>query len=179
MDIQSIYITNYEKLFRYSYTIVRDNDTAQDVVQNIFTRLWEKKDELEITTDIVRYLYRSVYNESLNHISGKKTRTRHHEQFVAENHKEDSPFADDHVLSEEEISHRIDTVLDQLPPQCQTVFLKSRIDNKKYAEIASELGISIKTVEVHMGKALKIIRKAVGVFIVIAGLVIYYGGTLR
>ncbi len=174
MDIQSIYISHYEKLFRYAYTIVRDNDEAQDVVQAVFSRLWEKKDEIKITTDISSYLYRSVYNESLNQISSKQNRSKHHQQFSTENQDEDRPFDSEHALSEEEISRRIESVMEQLPPQCKAVFLKSRIEDKKYAEIATELGISVKTVEAHMGKALKIIRQAVGVLLIMACLVSYY-----
>ncbi len=174
MDIQAIYISHFQKLFRYAYTIVRDNDEAQDVVQAVFGRLWEKRDQLKITTDISSYLYRSVYNESLNLISGKQNRGKHHQQYTVENHEEDKPFADNYTLSEDQINKRVEEVLDQLPPQCKLVFLKSRIDDKKYTEIAEELGISVKTVEAHMGKALKIIRQAVGVLLVIACLVEYY-----
>lgn len=174
MDFQSVYTTHFQKLFRYAYTIVKDNDEAQDVVQTVFSRLWEKKDELNITTDITRYLYRSVYNESLNHISSKQNRGKHHQQFTNENVSDEKPYDDAHALSEDEIGKRIEQVLDQLPPQCKTVFLKSRIEDKKYAEIAVELDISVKTVEAHMGKALKIIRQALGVLVFIVCLVTYF-----
>ncbi|MES2627874.1 MAG: RNA polymerase sigma-70 factor [Bacteroidota bacterium] len=174
MDIRSIYISHYDKLYRYAFTILRDDDDARDAVQSVFSRLWEKKDEIKITTDAGSYLYRSVYNESLNIIAARQNRGKHHKQYTTENHEEEAPYAHEHALSDDEIGRRIESVMAQLPPQCKIVFLKSRIEDKKYAEIAAELGISIKTVEVHMGKALKIIRKAIGVFVVILCLVAYY-----
>ncbi len=173
MDFQSIYQSYFERLYRYSFTLIKSNDEAQDVVQIVFVRLWEKWSELIINTDISAYLYRSVYNESLNRISANKRMRIHQESYVFETAHEETAFENEHQLSDEQISQRINEVLNLMPPQCQTVFLKSRIDNLKYAEIAQELNISIKTVEVHMSKALKIVRRAIGVLLLLSCLILY------
>jgi RNA polymerase sigma-70 factor (ECF subfamily) len=158
---------HYEQLHRYAFTIVKDNDEAKDVVQSVFLNLWEKRESLNITTSGKAYLFRSVYNESLNHLKKQEVLQRHHNISVSETDlsSEQKPFAfEDELL----LKQKIDEVLNELPPQCREVFMKSRAEKLKYTEIAAELGIAVKTVEAHMSKALKIIRKIVGVFVLMA-----------
>jgi len=174
MDFQSTYTTYFERLYRYSFTITRDNAEAEDVVQTIFSRLWERWTELVINTDMSAYLYRSVYNESLNRIGATKKRETLHTVYSETNYQQPTAFDDDHLLSQEQIDLRIQQVLAKMPEQCRKVFLKSRLEDLKYAEIAKELNISIKTVEVHMSKALKIIRNVVRVIVMLLGLLIYF-----
>lgn len=174
MDFQSTYSSHFERLYRYAFTITKNNAEAEDVVQTIFARLWEKWTELVITTDMSAYLYRSVFNESINRINADKKRQSLHLVYSDHNYSEPGAYDDEHALSDEQINLRIAQVLGQMPEQCRKVFLKSRIDNLKYSEIAQELNISVKTVEVHMSKALKIIRKAIGVIALLLGLLIYF-----
>lgn len=152
---------------------MKDNDEAEDVVQSLFARLWEKQEQLSITSDITSYLYRSIHNESLNRLSARKRRLEMHVRYTASELQEPDAFQDKHQLSEEEISRKIDDVLAQMPEQCRKVFLKSRTEDLKYSEIAAELGISEKTVEAHMSKALKIIRNAVRVIVLVISLIAY------
>lgn len=154
-------------MHRYAFTILKNADEAKDVVQAVFLNLWEKRASLNITTSSKAYLFRSVYNESLNYLKKQEVLQKHHHlsSSMGPLEQEQRPFAFEDELF---LKQKIENVLQELPPQCRDVFIKSRAEQKKYSEIASELGIAVKTVEAHMSKALKLIRKIVGVFVVLA-----------
>ena len=144
----------FEKLYGYAFTIVKDNAEAKDVVQSAFIKLWEKRNEVNLPASARSYLYTSVYHLALNTVRNRKTREGHREHLIP---KEFTQALN--TLEQKEISLRIHEAIDSLPPRCNEIFSKSRLEGKKYLEIASELNISVKTVEVQMGKALKILRK--------------------
>lgn len=162
-EIAQLFSEHYEQLHRYAFTILKDGDTAKDIVQAIFLNLWEKRASLNINTSPKAYLFRCVYNESLNYLKKQDTLKKHHFSATAGvMQDEQKPFAwEDDLL----LKARIEGALNNLPPQCREVFVKSRAEEKKYSEIASELNISVKTVEAHMSKALRLIRQVVRVFI--------------
>ena len=144
----------FEKLYGYAFTIVKDNAEAKDIVQAAFIKLWEKRREINLSTVARSYLYTTVYHLSLNTIRNHKIRASHHQ------HLAPPTFTDKiNAAEEREIKARINQAIDALPPRCKEVFCKSRLEGKKYAEIATDLGIAVKTVEVQMGKALKILRE--------------------
>lgn len=163
-EIEQLFKEHYDALHRYAFTILKDEEDAKDILQTIFINIWERRESLSMTGSPKAYLYRAVYNESLNYIKKESVRQKH--QLGAGGLQD----AVQPASSEEEDlllwKQKVDKVLDQMPPQCRTVFIMSRTGNKKYSEIADELGISIKTVEAHMSKALKIIRTAVGVLLI-------------
>jgi RNA polymerase sigma-70 factor (ECF subfamily) len=142
-----------EGLRRYAFTLLRDNDDAKDAVQTVFLRLWEKGEELDSNQSIKSYLYTSVYHHCLNLKRHQKVKERHQASG-----KEPAYHPED-LLAKKENSGQIMAYLECLPPRCKRIFIMSRLEEKKYAEIAIELEISLKTVEVQMGKALKILRK--------------------
>lgn len=148
----------YEGLHRYAYTIVKDNHDAGDIVQFVFTKWWEKGEGLIIRQDIRHYLYRTVHNQCLNYVRNKKNRKTYCQDF-AENQENVVMSSSDDPLITKEIINKVNRELENLPPQCKLIFYKSRFEEKKYAEIASELNLSIKTVEAQIGKALKILRQ--------------------
>lgn len=144
----------YEPLVRYAYTFTDgDPDEAEELVQNAFVKLWAQRDKLEFQNSVKAYLYRMVHNQALNRLRTHKIHERYtqHQARQMENEFE-SPKEDP------ELQQRIRKVLDDLPAQCRHVFELSRFESLKYREIAEQLGISVKTVETHMGKALKILR---------------------
>jgi RNA polymerase sigma-70 factor, ECF subfamily len=131
---------------------VKDNEEAKDIVQLVFIKLWEKRNLVNIEQSGQAYLYKSVYHLCLNSIRDKRVKQNYTGKF--------SPSAAgiSYVTEERETNNRIIAAIDTLPPKCREIFNKSRYDGKRYAEIASELDISVKTVEAQMGKALKILR---------------------
>ena len=144
----------FERLYHYAFTIVRDDAEAKDIVQSAFVKLWEKRKEVNLATSAQSYLYTSVYRLSLNTIRNRKIREGHHKQIIPTQPKEEKIS-----VEEKERRTRIESAIHDLPPRCKEVFFKSRMEGKKYSIIATELEISIKTVEAQIGKALKILRE--------------------
>jgi len=134
--------------------MLRDQDKAEDAVQQVFVSLWEKRDQIEVQGNEMSYLMRSVHNGCLNQIKHEKVKLDHaaHEMHTGEEaHVEDA-------LEQEEFRQKVTETVKGLPSQCRKIFLMSRIQGKKYHEIAEELELSVKTVENQMGKALRIMR---------------------
>jgi len=154
---------NFEELFKiyfkalhaYAFTFVKDELAAEEIVQNLFLKLWEKRCDLEIHSSIKAFLYRSVYHESLNYLKHQKVKLNYqqHQLYVMKNESEVIP-----TDNAKELERQIEKALNRLPEGCRTVFQLSRFEELKYREIADRLNISIKTVENQMGKALKRLR---------------------
>ncbi|WP_158617985.1 RNA polymerase sigma-70 factor [Chitinophaga lutea] len=168
---RELFVQHYERLHRYAHTLLRDEDVANDMVQAVFTRLWEKKDPVVHDSGIKSYLYRSIHNLSLNELRREKSKSRY-ALYRAGNADNRHLPAD--ALQERELGARIEAAIAGLPEQCRAVFLKSRREGKKYAEIAEEMNISVKTVEAQMSKALRVLREKLQdylVFLVITWLI--------
>ena len=153
---EQVFKTHFKNLHAYSCTIVKDEMLAEELVQNIFYKLWERPEKLSISGSIAAYLYRAVYNESLNHLKHMKVRSRYQSHVIHEM-KNQSDSASRKIIMKE-LEARLQRALHELPEQCRTIFQLSRFEELKYREIAERLDISPKTVENQMGKALKILR---------------------
>jgi RNA polymerase sigma-70 factor (ECF subfamily) len=153
---EQVFKTYFKSLHAYAFTILKDEVQAEEMVQQVFFRLWDRSEALSITGSVAAYLYRAVHNESLNYIKHQKVRSDHR-LHVAYSMKNQADHASKKVLASE-LEKKIQEALADLPEQCRTVFQMSRFEEMKYKEIADELDISIKTVENQMGKALKLLR---------------------
>ncbi|MBC9909329.1 RNA polymerase sigma-70 factor [Chitinophaga varians] len=142
----------YQALHRYAYGMLKNNDDAGDAVQSVFLKIWENKIQLIEEQGIRSYLYTAVHHHCLN-----VRRQQNIQKKRIGNYQAPAIINMNQLISKESYD-RIMRSIDQLPEQCKQVFKKSRFEQKTYKEIAIELGISIKTVEVHMGKALRILR---------------------
>jgi RNA polymerase sigma-70 factor (ECF subfamily) len=147
--------TWYHNLFGYAFSLVRNKEEAAEIVQLSFIKLWEKRTEVDIPCSGRSYLYSTVHNLALNHLrhTHVKRKFESYQKYIGEVSDQK------HLLEQREKVERIEKTLESLPPACREIFIKSRFEQKKYAEIASELNISIKTVEAQVGKALKILRQ--------------------
>jgi RNA polymerase sigma-70 factor (ECF subfamily) len=153
---EQVFKTHFKNLHAYSYTIIRDETAAEEVVQQVFFKLWERSKTLSISGSVAAYLYRAVYNESLNYLKHQKVQ-RDYQQHYTHTMKNESEITGK-KFSAKELEGRLMHALNELPEQCRTVFQLSRFEELRYREIAEHLGISVKTVENQMGKALKILR---------------------
>ena len=136
--------------------MVRQSDIAEDLAQDVFVRLWEKRESLNITSSIGAYLRRMAINEGISHL--RKNKKVSFEEFDKSQHADVVMSAEDAYLGQE-LKHKIQSAIDTLPPRCRIIFQLSRHEELTYKEIAQKLDISVKTVENQMGKALKILRE--------------------
>jgi RNA polymerase sigma-70 factor (ECF subfamily) len=139
----------------YAISILKDEDTAKGMVQNVFMRLWERKERLNFSGSIKAYLYGAVYNECLNNLRHQKVKVNHQQHVL---YITKDKFDEGTGMELLDLKEKLQQALNDLPEKCRTVFQLSRFEELKYQEIADELGISIKTVENQMGKALKTLR---------------------
>ena len=151
-----VFKTHFKRLHAYAFTILRDETEAEDIVQQVFFKLWERQENLSMTGSVSAYLYRAVHNECLNYLKHQKVKTNH-KLHVAYSMRNQSEHPAKKVLATE-LEKNIHAALKELPEQCRTIFQMSRFEEMKYREIADKLGISIKTVENQMGKALRLLR---------------------
>jgi RNA polymerase sigma-70 factor (ECF subfamily) len=153
---EMIFNTFYQPLCRYAYSFLNDKEEAEEVVQSTFIQIWEKRSSLEIQTSLKSYLYRMVHNTCLNVIKHEKVKQLHvkHEMI----HGETLGESVHETVTSEELESKIGEAMMELPEQCRIVFQLSRFEGLRYAEIADQLQISVKTVENQVGKALKIMR---------------------
>ena len=155
---EALFHTYYKTLCRFSFRIVHDKEKAEDVVQSCFINFWQKRDALIIHASFKSYLFRSVYNRSINEYNQSK-KTSYEDVSVLE--EESSSPSNDPLLQlqAQEMEQKIARAIGSMPEGCRTVFLLSREEQLSYKEIAEMLEISIKTVENQMGKALRIMRE--------------------
>ncbi len=153
---ETVFRKHYQALCNYSCNILKDMDDAEEIVQGVFLKFWEQRQEIEITVSLKSYLYRAVHNTCLNRIKHLKVQEvyRQHIGDVMENTFDSATD----LLDKNELEIRIAEALEKLPEQCRLIFKMSRFEELKYQEIANQLGLSIKTVENQIGKALKIMR---------------------
>ena len=142
----------FTPLCRYSILFLKDSQDAEEVVLDLFIYLWRHQSEIDIKTSIDSYMYRSVRNRSLNVI-----RTKHPSISLEEAEYLTIP-ENLHGVDISDISEILELAVDSLPPRCREVFCKSRKENMSNAEIAQDMGISNKTVEAQMTRALKQLR---------------------
>ena len=154
---EMIFKAYYQPLCRYAYSFLEDKQEAEEVVQSSFITVWEKRKSLDIQTSLKSYLYRMVRNGCLNVIKHEKVKKQHvaHELAVADVSYESVS----QKVYATELETKISEAMKVLPEQCRLVFQLSRFEELKYQEIADQLKISVKTVENHMGKALRIMRE--------------------
>jgi len=155
-SFETLFRAYYKPLLIYSERIVEDKDDANEIVQDIFLKLWEKRKEIEIRSTLNAYLYRAVYNNSLQLLKRRKLDLKYRQYKTQHSTNSINPSED---MIATELSHKIGLLLDALPDNCKRIFKMNRFEGMKYQEIADKLSISIKTVEANMTKALKHFRK--------------------
>jgi len=156
--------TAFETLFRsyfqlmvdFCFRFVEDVSTAENIVQEVFLKIWANRVKLDPEVKIKFYLYRAVKNKALNHLRHLKVVRSSVEDVYSCNIPGKTPGEE---INEEEIAELLMKAIEELPEKCKTIFFMSKYDHLKYSEIAEILDISIKTVEYQMRRAFKFLRK--------------------
>ncbi|MPQ46785.1 RNA polymerase sigma-70 factor [Marinifilum sp. N1E240] len=155
-EFEKVFKQYYPMLCHYALKFVKDSSQAEEIVQELFCKLWEDRQKLNIHTSLKSYLYRATYLNSLQHLR-KKGLKNQYKEYVK--NSSSNNFQNNQLIEEKEIQSIIQNTLSNLPERCGKIFKMSRFEGLKYQEIADKLSISIKTVESNMGKALKAFRK--------------------
>ena len=157
-EFEKLFRSSYVSLVRYARTILKDHDTSEEIVQDLFFRLWQDRGNLAIESSLNGYLFRSVHNKSLHFLEHQKVVDRHAGEIAASADQTAEPVTE--AIYYSELQSKVARVLERLPERCSVIFRMSRFEGLKYNEIADKLSVSLKTVEANMGKALKEFRKA-------------------
>ena len=155
-SFESIYNLYWEKIYAICFNHIREVEPAQEMVQEIFKSLWERKDELEITGPMEHYLSRAAKFKVFEYIRNKSTRKKHMDCAL-------SDYCDSSNCTEDDIFYNnlkeeVGSLVDRLPCQCRKVYQMSRVEHLTNKEIASALLISERAVEQHLSKALRFLR---------------------
>lgn len=153
-----LYNRYWDKAFAVAMHRVADEDIAVELVQDIFVSLWQRRSSLQIKNGVATYLSAAIKYKVINHLASQYRQEQH-----LTNIAHLAPQAIDSTndwMDAKELGQLLEEAIGQLPPKCKMVFLMSREENKTYAEIADELGISEKTVEAHLSKALGTLRQS-------------------
>jgi RNA polymerase sigma-70 factor (ECF subfamily) len=146
----------YGHLCLFATKILNNDAAAEEVVQEFFVKIWEKKEQLSIETSVKNYLFRAVKNQCLNYIKHNFVKENYIKTKENENQLE-IDFEENYV--EVDLAKKIKESIDSLPEKRREIFRLSREEGLKYREIAQKLNISIKTVEAQMGLAIKNLRE--------------------
>lgn len=167
---ESVFKTYYKILCSYANQIIFDADNSEEIVQEMFFQLWQKRDFFLIETSLKSYLFRAVHNSCLNHIKHNKVKLAYSQNIIQNksNNSDNEYFMDE----SDELQTLLGNAIEKLPPERKKVFMMIRYEERKYKEVADILGISVKTVENQMGKAMQFLREAmkgyISIFILVA-----------
>lgn len=159
---ESLFRAYFESLSAFAYSYVESREIAQDLVQELFFRLWDRRLTLELPRNVNAYLYGATRNAAVSHLRSRRAESvfldrARNEEDVRDATVEPLPVED--ALEAEALAGAVDRALAELPPRCREVFVLTRNQHLSYAEAAAVLGISPKTVEIHMGRALGFLRQ--------------------
>ncbi|MEM7299359.1 MAG: RNA polymerase sigma-70 factor, partial [Bacteroidota bacterium] len=158
-DLKNIYEQYFEQLRGFLYYKTGNIELAEDLVQEVFVKLWDKKDGIKKET-VKSLLYTMANNLMINHFNHQKVVSKY-EQASAHANKEENRSPQFH-LEEKEFEIKFNNAIAALPEGCREVFLMNRIDKLKYEEIASRLDLSVKAIEKRMSKAIAILKNQLG-----------------
>jgi RNA polymerase sigma-70 factor (family 1) len=162
---KEIYNRHWGKLFGNAYKRLNSRELAEEVLQEIFTNFWAKRQSLQSNINIAAYLHLAVQNSVIDQYRKKLVKEKYKEAFKIV-HSEADNSTEDAILMKE-LTYTIETEVSHLPDKCRSVYELSRNEHKTNREIAAYLGISEKTVENHLTKALSRLRLSLTHYLVL------------
>ena len=156
---EAIFLDYCQPLVAFAHRIVMDQPVAENIVQDVFLRIWQNRDRLDPMGSLKSYLYTAVKNQALNHLRHSHVEERDPPD---DNIEDDLAETPETIWSRRELVSAIHSALEELPRNCRTIFTMHRYDCLTYSEIANILDLSIKTVGTQMGRALKKLRRSLG-----------------
>ncbi len=155
-EYKKVFDEFYNPLCNFAYKIVKREDLAEDIVQEVFVKIWQKKDKITLSSTIKNYLFQSTRNKAIEVLRKNKLESTYlDEKGKIEDVQDDMEEEANNFLLKEKLRRSIR----QLPPKCQEIFVLSKMNGLTYIEIAEELNLSVKTVENQIGRGLKLLRE--------------------
>lgn len=151
----TLFRSSYASLVRMAEGMVRLQAVAEEIVQDVLLELWRRREKLAPEGSVQAYLFQATRNRARNYLRHARVEQRGEPQLIRAT---SSPPAADEDLTHEEMDAAFRRALDALPERCREVFNMSRVHALRYHEIARGLGVSVKTVEADMSKALRTLR---------------------
>lgn len=172
-QFEKLFKLHFAELCNVAYAVVKDNDQARDVVQQVYIKFWDKRDSVDINDNIKSYLKRAVVNTAINHLD-KVKKLKLEEDFQSFDISDDG----DSVKKEQriaEVNLAIKASVMDLPEKCQVVFSLSRYEGMTNQEVADYLDISVKAVEKHISRALKELREKLQPYLRFITIILFVG----
>ncbi len=167
---ESIYHAYYDRLCRFATQLLHSATLAEEVVDDVLFYLWDHHESIDITS-IQAYLFKAVRNRCLNQLKSNRfyfENPSSHADVMDRIEFISSLFTDANPLEQllyQEMEEKVKNAIEHLPDECRHVFIKCRIERKKYSEVAAELGISINTVKYHLKNAIRILSQTISLVI--------------
>lgn len=160
---RELFNRHYRALCNYAMRVVVTREIAEEVVSDVFIKLWKNREQIEVHTSFQAYIYRAVRNQALDYLKLRLHRQYERDSLdsVQWNMSHADHFSPADEMSFNEFYNHIEGCIKELPRQCQLIFRLSREDGMRYRDIADKLNISVKTVETQMSRALKVLRERV------------------
>lgn len=165
LAFREIYNRYWRKLYAAAFKRLKITEAAEEVVQDVFTKLWIRRAELDIKTVLAAYLFTAVRYQVINHLDKEYVKANYLERIRL--HFSDSDNSPEETLIANDLNQHLQLEVELLPDKCRTVFELSRKEHKSNKEIAETLGISEKTVENHINHALRKLKTSINSFLLL------------
>ena len=167
----ALYKKYSKKLYKFGYSILKSPEESENLMQDVFLNLWENRHKVEKDSSIKSYIFTIAYNSAISVIRKKAKESQFVEYLKSLQQINIEPVNVE--LEYNELTKKLDEIVKALPQRQKEVYLMHKVDGLKYSEITERLHISVNTIENHMSRALKTIRKKLGNYSVIAILFFY------
>jgi len=154
--LQQLFDVYYDSLLLYCNRLIRDPESAEDIVQDCFVHIWQSKRLENFEGDLDRFMFQAVKFRAINYVRNQNRRNQLHHSMTVEEEELSLFLREDEEGKETELLYRM---IGQLPDECRKIFLMASLDDMKYREIAEVLNISINTVKTQMKIALRFLRE--------------------
>ncbi len=139
-----------------------DRRVSEDIVEDFFVAFWENMDRIEIRSSLRAYFFTSVHNRCLDWLRRHRTENKYREKFLSK--RNEAEVLTEEMIAESELRYALEKGLEQLAPRCREIFVMSRKKGLSNHEIAGQLGLSVRTVELQISTALGVLRKELFLF---------------
>lgn len=152
-----VFVSYYTDLVMFAFTIVKTKDASEEIVQEVFVRLWDNRETIEIRSSLKSFLLKSVQNKCIDWLRHQKIKDRYAEKRLQDNTLYENET--ESYLMYSELEQSIEKALMSMPEKISQTYSMNRFDGLTYREIADRLDVSVRTVEVRVSKALDFLRE--------------------